>query len=939
MLFIVDHIPTEDMGRKELFSGSVGKLFFNMMNRVKDNIKKDCTVYVVPYNVCKTYDLSGDLKEIADTLCQGRVKRIVSKLKPDMVITCGLEPNVALSGSPQEARKFLGQVRPVKIGRTEYNVMSTLSISTLYGDVEAKFKETVKVSELIGMWIRHVSWCINGTTPKIKLDKGDYKYIYIDTMRKVKLLLAKLRKADIVCIDTEGSGLYRRASTLFSIQFGLGSTAYFVPLYHKDTPFTPTQLEKVRKAICHYLETNDNKYHIMHNAKFDTGQVLNLGVRYYKAPVYCTTAGEYALDENRTALTSFGYSAYSLAALCNQYGSDIYSTLQFSKADRVTIATTDLNDALIEYACVDVIAPRLIHDEQLKQADEDHIPVVTRVIGSLIHCFAVMEYFGLPVDKEWVHYLKTPESPVNKIIKEMKDSFRKSDNVKKANALLVKKSGAPSNGLFGASVPHVFDIGKDAHKQVLFFGVLKLEPLGRNAKGGGKLDKAFKSHYSSKVEEVRWLEELGKAEKLRSSYVNKFYDVLRDDPDARLDSRIRPQFSFTDVVTGRASAKDPSLHQIPSRSELGKVIKRMFVAEKGNMFCAADYSAHEIRGFTLIAKDKVFAEQFAKGLFARLNYRLNPTPENERAIELYGDVHKLNVQFFHNTHPDDCTKEARNAVKVTTFGTLYGMGVQSLSDNIGQPLSATKKLLKQFFGKFFASKKWLDAVQAFAKKNLYARSPLGRKRHLFGFLHPDTGIQAANARMSMNSPIQGTASDQGFIGGREFQTNVFKWTSSGCDLKIQISNSVHDSVYSQCPFWAIPVMAYIMEHSYTTGVHRVCRDEFNAPLPVGLEMDFEFGDNLRDVKGWDFVPESLVTLVSSSLIEQETRMGIRCTNKKAVLNAVQHNSRIFGKVRLQEVAQQLEADESVNYHMKMDTLLSKMVARVRIVEANFVDVD
>ena len=938
ILFILDSIPREDLRSKLLYSGDTGKMFTTMLSQVQQSVPEDIYAIGIAYNICKTYDLPKADQDRAYDLFNQRIHRLILKVKPDLIITCGLHPAYSLQGTdPNRIRNSLGYPYVFETQGKKFQAVSTLSVTTLYGDPDAKFTDTCKNSQLAGMWVRHVTHAINGTTPTIKLKRGDYKCVVVDTLRKVKALLSMLKKEDYISIDTEGSGLERRTAIMHSVQFSLNSkrkVAYFLPLTHKSSPFSATQLAKVKKALCRFFETSNAKYHIYHNAKFDVGQFLSLGVRYYKAPVYCTMAGEYALDENRVALKSFGYPAYALKTICGHYGNHLYDELPFGKEDRIKITETEFNADLIEYACVDVIILWQLHDLQLMQGTEDHVTVVTEVIGSLIHSFATMEYFGLPVDKAWVHELKGQSSTINKLIHDMKDEFRKSPHVKDANTKLLAKSGAPMSGLFGSKESWIFDIGKDLHKQTLYFDVMNIEPLGRNAKGGGKLDKAFKEHYED-VPEVKWLSDLGKAEKLRSSYVNKFYDVLRLDPDAKLDCRIRPAFSFASVVTGRASAKDPSLHQIPSRSEMGKLIKRMFVAELGNIFIAADYSAHEIRGFTLIAKDKVFADQFAKGLFARLRYRLDPEPTTLREVELYGDVHKLNVQFFHGIHPDDCSKEDRNAIKGTTFGTLYGMGVKTLSETVGQTMDATKALLKKFFAKFFASKDWLDNTKAFAEKHFYVRSPLGRVRHLFGFMHPSYGIKAACARMAANSPIQGTASDQGFIGGRAFQGMLFDWTIGGVDLKTQISNSVHDSVYAQCPFWALPFVAYIMEHSYTTKVHQKCRDTFSAELPVGLELDFEFGDNLRDVRGWDFQPLTVVTHAKTTLAEQEERFGVTCTNRDELLAAVVSNAKLMGVVRNREVKALLERGESVNYEHYSKTLLRKVIARASIVEAQF----
>jgi DNA polymerase-1 len=276
--------------------------------------------------------------------------------------------------------------------------------------------------------------------------------------------------------------------------------------------------------------------------------------------------------------------------------------------------------------------------------------------------------------------------------------------------------------------------------------------------------------------------------------------------DAKKDSRIRPSFNYLRVVTGRTSANNPNLQQVPSRGKLSKYIKRVFIARPNTIFIKVDYSAHEVRGWSLISGDKNVAGAFQKGIDLYANYVKQPTPENLKKFEDEGDIHIINSSYFFGLKVSEVTKDIRQSVKGVTFGLIYGRSAKSLSVQLNKPIDEVNSIIDKFFTRFKVASNWLLEIEKFARKNYYVEAPTGLRRHLWPYLLPKTkdkekawnSIAAACDRRARNSPIQGMGSGIGYSAARYLETWTFERfkeeaLESG-ELPIRNQNMVHDSI-------------------------------------------------------------------------------------------------------------------------------------------------
>lgn len=903
ILIVLDYVPTEDLASGRLLSGATGTL----LKRVEqvatkfyesDQRLNDLNWLAVTFHTFKTIGQSDAFKEGAQKEFKKRLEYIITEYKPDVVLTFGPDPYKALNSA--KVHKYNGKLHhlfgvPIKTKVKRKNKSHTfkhvpsLSLNTLVND-QGKGSEM----SLAGYVARNMVNALEGDLKYRIPKRPEYQTVLVDTVEKFDKMLKLMAKSKYVAIDTETVNLNRRANKMLTLQFAASTKRAFVlPYLHKDSPFTAKELLYIKKRLRQYFEAkNNNTYQVYANASFDLTVLRNnLGIRYFKSSIWDLFAGEFALDENMKALSGVtGFYYYSLLNLSMQYGCTAYYEAEFGKENRKTIVTADLNAALLEYCSLDVVIPLHIMRAQMERAQdigyEKFESIVAEQISDMLHVFSTLEFNGAYTDIDYLFYLMTKDSPIRGEITKIQERLKQTKGVKKANQILSKKKGVPSVGLWGKSDVDMFDIGKQDHQRLLFFDVLKLKPVQVGKAGHGKIDKTFQSKYSD-VEEVQLYTELQKAKKLFNAYVKSFIKNWGVDEDMRFDRRIRPHFQFLDVVTGRTSAKKPSLHQIPSRSELGKHIKRLFVTEEGRVMIKVDYSAHEVRCWSLFTGDKDVAGLFDKGRQLRNLFKIAPDPELLRRVELEGDVHKINASYFFGVPIDQVDKKTRNAVKTVIFGLIYQQGIKGLASSTGQTIDAMEKLTKEFKKKYPVGVSWFDDIKQFARENLYVESPLGRRRHVWGLLIPDDARYAdsciaRNERQSVNSPIQGMGSDFLINGSRQIERLKYEhFEESGHYPDFYQANSVHDSIIFSCAYEDVWLAIKMIEEGLTAAVSEVSQKRHNMDFVVPLEIDFEIGSNERDVEGWDYSIESLERIMKGTLKTQK-EWGHNVNIKKAL---------------------------------------------------------
>ena len=203
------------------------------------------------------------------------------------------------------------------------------------------------------------------------------------------------------------------------------------------------------------------------------------------------------------------------------------------------------------------------------------------------------------------------------------------------------------------------------------------------------------------------------------------------------DGRIHTRFHQTVTATGRLSSSDPNLQNIPVRTELGREVRRAFVAPEGFLILAADYSQIELRILAHMSGDAALSEAFRRG----------------------EDIHRATAAAVLGKDPDAITPEERRAAKTVNFGLIYGMGAYSLARDLGIAPAEAQRFIDAYFERFPGVRRYMDELRERARAEGVVTTLFGRIRRIANLDAANANVRAAAERMAINAPIQGTAAD------------------------------------------------------------------------------------------------------------------------------------------------------------------------------------
>lgn len=219
--------------------------------------------------------------------------------------------------------------------------------------------------------------------------------------------------------------------------------------------------------------------------------------------------------------------------------------------------------------------------------------------------------------------------------------------------------------------------------------------------------------------------------KLKGTYADSLPKLIA------ADGRIHARFNQCVAATGRLSGADPNLQNIPIRSDLGREIRKAFIAPKGRVLLSADYSQIELRLAAHIAKDDSFIRAFRDG----------------------ADIHKRTAAEMWGIDESEVTKEQRYAAKAINFGILYGIGARALGKSAGVRFEEAKDFIERYFVAHPGIAAYLDATKLQAHADGYVASLYGRRRYFPEINSGMPQLIAAAERMAINMPIQATQAD------------------------------------------------------------------------------------------------------------------------------------------------------------------------------------
>ncbi len=336
-------------------------------------------------------------------------------------------------------------------------------------------------------------------------------------------------------------------------------------------------------------------------------------------------------------------------------------------------------------------------------------------------------------------------------------------------------------------------------------GELNILSGRKTSTGRVSTSKAVLEELAQTYELPRLIIDYRELDKLKSVYT----DALPHQIAA--DGRIHCLLNQTVAATGRLSSSDPNLQNIPIRTELGRRIRRAFVAEKDNKIISADYSQLELRLLAHITQDPVMLEAFQNG----------------------EDIHARTARLVFGARTEAELKEARRFAKIVNFAIAYAIEPWGLSQRVGISRQEAKKVIADYYNTYKGVRRYMEEVPVRAREHGYVRSIYGRIRPLPGINDRNANIRKAAEREAINMPIQGTASDIVKIAMLHVEEEFKR-----AGLKSRLLMQVHDELLVEAPADESQQVADILKREMESAVS----------LDVPLVVDVGMADNWMDAK-------------------------------------------------------------------------------------------
>nr|WP_290666162.1 DNA polymerase I [Ardenticatena sp.] len=519
-------------------------------------------------------------------------------------------------------------------------------------------------------------------------------------------LAQRLGDADFITFDVETDSLDPHTANLVGLALSVREgEGFYIPIGHSglegNTYNVP--LDDVRALIGPFLAAQ----HIparAHNAKFDLIVLQRHGFDITNVD-FDTMIAAWLINPGRR---TYGLKALAFDRLGVEM-TPIEALIGAKKRDQRSMADVPVED-VAPYACADVdMTTRLARLLEADLRDMALWDLFTNVEMPLVPVLAAMELTGVAVDVD--------------VLAALRNELR-------------QRLDAIEQEIYDL-VGYEFNINSSQQLSDVLFGKLGLDKRASSKTKSG--------HYSTSA---RVLENLRGAHpvvdlilehrhlsKLLSTYIEQLPRMVNP-----ATGRIHTDFNQTGTETGRLSSSNPNLQNIPIRTEMGRRIRRAFIAETGYVLLSADYSQIELRVLAHLSGDDALRRAFLED----------------------GDIHRATAAAVFGVPAEQVTPEMRNLAKRVNFGLLYGMSAWRLATETGLSREEAERFLQRYFERFPSIAAFLDQIVEDARERGYTETILGRRRYFpefrIGANVPANQLRAAE-RAARNHPIQGSAAD------------------------------------------------------------------------------------------------------------------------------------------------------------------------------------
>ncbi|MBF7696597.1 DNA polymerase I [Acinetobacter rathckeae] len=594
---------------------------------------------------------------------------------------------------------------------------------------------------------------------------GKAIYHTVLTTEDWEKLFARMQTAKQFAIDTETTSLdYRLAEMVgFSIAFD-AKDAYYVPFTH-DYEGAPQQLDRdmVLAQIKPIIENKQVKK-IGHHLKYDAHIFANHGITL-QGWYFDTMLASYVLNSTATR--------HGMDDVARLYLSHLSTTFEqiagkgakqktFNQIELETAAHYAAEDAHVTYRLYEVLHEKLQASAELSQ-------ILHQVEMPVAAVLTQMEERGVQLDPVFLEKLST--------------EFSKTIHSLEERAIEIA----------GES----FNVASPKQVGEVLFDKLTIKGGKKTASGQYSTSESVLEKIEHPIAEI--ILEHRSLSKLKSTYTDRLVEQAHNDT-----LRVHTSYHQAVTTTGRLSSSDPNLQNIPIRSDIGRQIRKAFVAPVGKTIIAADYSQIELRLMAHFSQDEALIDAFHQGQ----------------------DIHKRTAAEVLGIALDDVTSNQRRQAKAVNFGLLYGMSEFGLTRQLGFTREESRDYIKQYFHRYPGIYEYMQKTRQLALEQGFVETVLGRRLYTPDINARNVMIRKGAERAAINAPLQGSAADLIKLAMIEVEKQLPK---DQIKLLLQVHDELIFEANSDAADMLIPEISRIM-----SSVH---------PLLVPLDVDVGHGRN------------------------------------------------------------------------------------------------
>jgi DNA polymerase-1 len=580
---------------------------------------------------------------------------------------------------------------------------------------------------------------------------------------QIQEALQAMEAAAEFCFDTETTGLVAFDADIVGLALSSKPhEGYYIPF--------PREFDaaKTRFARFQGLFSSD-KVKVAQNLKYDMMVLQRYGVSIAD-PCFDTMLAHYLIEpdmRHNMDLLSESYLHYKPVSIETLIGKKGAAQMSMAMVDVERVKEYAVEDADITLQLKQKLEPEL-HNRNVGN-------VFHKLEMPLVPVLAGMEQEGVRIDTGFLQdYSKT----------------------------LLQQSLEIQTQIF-ALAGEEFNISSPMQVGKVLFEKLKLVDKPKTTKTGQyQTDEETLLSLSGEHEIIQRILDFRQLQKLKGTYVDALPQLVNP-----RTGRVHTSFNQAVAATGRLSSQNPNLQNIPIRTELGKEVRRAFVARDDNhVLLSADYSQIELRVIAHVSKDEGMMEAFRQGI----------------------DIHTATASRVWGVPLEEVDKDMRRKAKTVNFGIIYGISAFGLSQRVGISRKEAKEIIDNYFEKFPGVKQYMDSTIAFAQHHGYVETILGRRRYIRDINSRNATVRGFAERNAINAPIQGSAADMIKLA----MIRIHEWLETN-HPETKMILQVHDELLFDVPKQAIDTIAPHIQHLMQTAM--------NLEVPVVVE--YGTGDN------------------------------------------------------------------------------------------------